>query len=66
MVERLEPSADKIFYILDSHRPYDLTNVYSENQVQILGELDNDEYLPEYNDVFREEVCYLKTNIQFS
>ena len=44
-----------IFYILDSHRPYDLCNIYSEDQVRILGKPDEDDEIPEYNDVFRDD-----------
>ena len=44
-----------IFYILDSHRPYDLCNIYSEDQVRVLGKPDEDDEIPEYNDVFRDD-----------
>lgn len=54
-MELLQPDEDVIFYILDSHRPYDLCNVYSENQVRILGQPDSDEKIPEYNEVFRDD-----------
>lgn len=59
LVGLLKPEPTIIFYVLDSHRPYDLCNVYSEDQVQILGQLDVDENIPQYDDVFREEVTNL-------
>ncbi|XP_076302103.1 cell division control protein 45 homolog [Lasioglossum baleicum] len=55
LVELLQPVESVIFYILDSHRPYDLCNVYSEDQVRILGKVDEDDEIPEYNDVFRDD-----------
>ncbi|XP_078045179.1 cell division cycle protein 45 [Augochlora pura] len=55
LVELLQPAESVIFYILDSHRPYDLCNVYSENQVRILGKPDEDDDIPEYNDIFRDD-----------
>ncbi|CAL7947002.1 unnamed protein product [Xylocopa violacea] len=55
LVELLQPVESVIFYILDSHRPYDLCNVYSEDQVRILGKPDEDDEIPQYNDVFRDD-----------
>ncbi|XP_043253620.1 cell division control protein 45 homolog [Colletes gigas] len=55
LVELLQPAESVIFYILDSHRPYDLCNIYSESQVRILGKADEDEEIPEYKEVFRDD-----------
>ncbi|XP_053987531.1 cell division control protein 45 homolog isoform X1 [Hylaeus volcanicus] len=55
LVELLQPAESVIFYILDSHRPYDLCNIYSEDQVRILGKADEDDEIPEYNEVFRDD-----------
>ncbi|OXU30770.1 hypothetical protein TSAR_002281 [Trichomalopsis sarcophagae] len=55
IVDMLQPEEKVIFFILDSHRPYDLCNVYNETQVLILGNLNPDEEIPEYNDVFNDE-----------
>lgn len=55
IVDILQPEEKVIFFILDSHRPYDLCNVYNEAQVQILGDINPDEEIPEYNDVFNDE-----------
>ena len=33
IVQALEPSEEKIFYIADSHRPYDVCNIYNDGQV---------------------------------
>lgn len=35
LVELLQPEEDVIFYICDSHRPYDVCNIYSSGQVRI-------------------------------
>ncbi|XP_076233214.1 cell division cycle protein 45 [Calliopsis andreniformis] len=55
LVELLQPAESVIFYVLDSHRPYDLCNIYSEDQVRILGKADEDDEIPEYNEVFRDD-----------
>nr|XP_012231749.1 PREDICTED: cell division control protein 45 homolog isoform X2 [Linepithema humile] len=55
LVELLEPDVSVVFFILDSHRPYDLCNIYSEHQVCILGKPDEDNEIPEYNDIFRDD-----------
>ncbi|XP_006614204.1 cell division control protein 45 homolog [Apis laboriosa] len=55
LVDLLQPVESVIFYVLDSHRPYDLCNVYSEDQVRILGKIDEDDEIPEYNDIFKDD-----------
>ena len=35
IVDTLEPSEEKVFYIADSHRPYDVCNIYNDGQVNI-------------------------------
>ncbi|KAI4486866.1 hypothetical protein M0802_012266 [Mischocyttarus mexicanus] len=55
LVELLQPPESVIFYIIDSHRPYDLCNIYSDYQICILGKPDPEEDIPEYNDVFRDD-----------
>jgi len=67
LVEILQPDESVVFFILDSHRPYDLCNIYSENQIRILGKSDEDNEIPEYNDIFRDDsVCKLSHLVQFS
>ncbi|XP_015191536.1 PREDICTED: cell division control protein 45 homolog isoform X2 [Polistes dominula] len=55
LVELLQPPESVIFFIIDSHRPYDLCNIYSEYQIRILGKPDTEDEIPEYNDVFRDD-----------
>ncbi|XP_012266561.1 cell division control protein 45 homolog [Athalia rosae] len=55
IVELLQPKDEVIFFILDSHRPYDLCNIFSETQVRILGKPDEDDNIPDYSDVFRDD-----------
>ncbi|XP_046645795.1 cell division control protein 45 homolog [Daphnia pulicaria] len=52
IVETLEPSEEKIFYIADSHRPYDVCNIYNDGQVCILGKVNEKEDIPTYEDIF--------------
>ncbi|XP_024882547.1 cell division control protein 45 homolog [Temnothorax curvispinosus] len=55
LVDLLRPDESVVFFILDSHRPYDLCNIYSESQIRILGKPDEDNEIPEYNDIFRDD-----------
>ncbi|XP_029158158.1 cell division control protein 45 homolog [Nylanderia fulva] len=55
LVELLRPDESIVFFILDSHRPYDLCNIYSESQICVLGKPDEDDEIPEYNDIFRDD-----------
>lgn len=55
IVEELEPDEDIVFFILDSHRPIDLCNIYSTSQVRLLNKPEEDALVPEFNDIFRDE-----------
>ena len=55
LIELLQPEENVRFFILDSHRPYDLCNIYNEKQVQLLGEPSPEEEIPEYDHVFNDE-----------
>ncbi|KAJ8984145.1 hypothetical protein NQ317_017796 [Molorchus minor] len=55
IVEELEAEDDITFFILDSHRPIDLCNVYSNGQVRLLSSPEDDVLVPEFHDIFREE-----------
>lgn len=55
IVEELEAEEDVTFFILDSHRPTDLCNIYSNGQVRLLSTPEEDIAVPDFHDVFREE-----------
>lgn len=65
LVELLQPPESITFFIIDSHRPYDLCNIYSEYQIRILGKPDTEDDIPEYNDVFRDDSVNIKYNSLF-
>lgn len=56
IVEVLEPEEDIIFFVLDSHRPIDLCNIYSNEQVRLLSPPEEDAEVPGFDSIFREEV----------
>ncbi|KAJ8956232.1 hypothetical protein NQ318_014963 [Aromia moschata] len=55
IVEEVEAEEDVTFFILDSHRPIDLCNIYSNGQVRLLSSPEEDALVPDFHDVFREE-----------
>lgn len=55
IVEALEPEEDIIFFVLDSHRPIDLCNIYSNEQVRLLSSPEEDAGVPSFDDIFRED-----------
>lgn len=55
IVDLLEPDDDVVFFILDARRPTDLCNIYSNGQVKLLWEADDDHNVPDFHDVFRED-----------
>ncbi|XP_041782502.1 cell division control protein 45 homolog [Anopheles merus] len=54
IVDVLQPDQDVVFFICDSHRPYDVCNVYSDGQVRILGEMNRNENIPAFEDIFQD------------
>lgn len=56
LVEELEPEENIVFFVLDSHRPLDLCNIYSNGQVRLLSPHEDDSLIPDFKDIFGEEV----------
>lgn len=55
LVELLDPPEDIIFFVLDSHRPTDVCNIYSTGQVRLLWSEKDDKAVPEFDDIFRDD-----------
>lgn len=55
IVELLEPEEEITFFVLDSHRPTDLCNIYSERQIQLLWKHEDDNDVPAFEDVFSDD-----------
>ncbi|RVE49098.1 hypothetical protein evm_006219 [Chilo suppressalis] len=54
LVDILQPEEDVVFFVLDSHKPTDVCNVYSDGQVRIVYK-DNEENIPNFDDIFRDD-----------
>ncbi|XP_059621894.1 cell division control protein 45 homolog [Phlebotomus argentipes] len=54
ILETLQPEEDATFFICDSHRPYDVCNIYNDGQIKILGKPSEDEGIPEFETIFRD------------
>lgn len=54
LVQVLEPKDNVIFFIIDSHMPVDLCNVYSEKQIRIICDSTIEKNIPPYEDIFDE------------
>ncbi|XP_017104264.2 cell division control protein 45 homolog [Drosophila bipectinata] len=52
IVELLQPAEDVTFFICDSHRPFDVCNIYSDRQVCILGDASLEENIPAFETIF--------------
>lgn len=52
LVDLLEPSEEKVFFVADSHRPYDVCNIYNDGQVYLLGKSTEKEGIPPFEDIF--------------
>jgi len=55
LCEFLDPPEDVVFYVLDNHRPVDVTNIYNDGQVRLLMKQDVEEQIPEYEQIFRDD-----------
>ncbi|KAG7303261.1 hypothetical protein JYU34_011728 [Plutella xylostella] len=54
VVDLLQPEEDVVFFILDSHKPTDVCNVYSDGQVRLVYK-DVEENIPNFDDIFRDD-----------
>uniref|UniRef100_A0A023F0J3 Putative cdc45 cell division cycle 45-like protein n=1 Tax=Triatoma infestans TaxID=30076 RepID=A0A023F0J3_TRIIF len=52
IVEKLQPNEDVIFFIVDSHKPTDVCNIFSRSQVRLLGKAEETENIPNFEDIF--------------
>lgn len=66
VVELLQADENTVFFILDSHRPVDVYNIYSESQVRLLMSPDDEEEVPAFEDIFKDEVPIHKLQIDSS
>ncbi|CAG0897577.1 unnamed protein product, partial [Darwinula stevensoni] len=55
LVELLDPPENQVLFVADMHRPMDVCNIYSAGQVCLLMQPEDDEEIPSYGDIFREE-----------
>lgn len=55
IVDVLEPEEDIVFFVLDSHRPTDLCNIYSNGQIRLLRNGEENAQVPDFHDIFRED-----------
>ncbi|XP_026467961.1 cell division control protein 45 homolog isoform X2 [Ctenocephalides felis] len=53
IVDLLQLPDDVIVYILDSHRPIDICNIYSSGQIRILGKPESN--IPAFEEIFRDD-----------
>lgn len=54
LVDILQPEEDVVLFVLDSHKPSDVCNVYSDGQVRLVWK-DSDEGVPNFDDIFRDD-----------
>ncbi len=59
LLELLQPEQDSVtFYVVDSRRPYELDNVYSQDQVQLVVREGEELELPAFEEVYNSDmVC---------
>ncbi|XP_044260178.1 cell division control protein 45 homolog [Tribolium madens] len=55
LVDLFEPEEDAIFFIIDSHRPTHLDNIFSDGQVRLLWTPEEDSEVPDFHSVYRDE-----------
>lgn len=55
LIDLLEPQEEVIFFVLDTHKPTDLCNIYSDNQIRLLSSIEEDNDVPSFNEIFRED-----------
>ncbi|XP_034827921.1 cell division control protein 45 homolog isoform X3 [Maniola hyperantus] len=54
LVDILQPEEHVVFFVLDSHKPTDICNVYSDGQVRLVYK-EEEENIPNFDDIFRDD-----------
>lgn len=55
LVDFLDPPDDLVIFVADSHRPIDVCNAYNDGQIRLIISQEEEEDIPEYSTVFRDE-----------
>ena len=55
LVDFLEPPGDLVIFVADSHRPIHVCNAYNDGQVRLIVSQEDEEDIPEYDSVFKDE-----------
>ena len=55
LVDFLEPPENLVIFVADSHRPIHVCNAYNDGQVRLIVQQEDEEDIPEYDSVFRDE-----------
>ncbi|KAL7061922.1 hypothetical protein AAHC03_01568 [Spirometra sp. Aus1] len=56
IVEVLEPPANCLFFVCDSHRPINVNNFYNQRQVNLITLNENVDDVPKFEDVFNDDL----------
>lgn len=54
-MEFLDPDESSVFFVLDSHKPTDVCNIYSDTQIRLLWQQEDDQNVPNFEDIFNED-----------
>ncbi|XP_037090497.1 cell division control protein 45 homolog [Pollicipes pollicipes] len=55
LVAELDPPNDVTVYVLDSHRPMDVNNVYNDGQIRIVSPVTPEDAVPPFADLYRSD-----------
>ncbi|GFG35678.1 hypothetical protein Cfor_11465 [Coptotermes formosanus] len=55
IVDALQPEDDVVFFVIDSHKPTDVCNVYNNGQIRLLSRAEDDEGIPDFEEIFQDE-----------
>ncbi|KDR16293.1 cell division control protein 45 homolog [Zootermopsis nevadensis] len=55
IVDSLQPEEDVVFFVIDSHKPTDVCNIYNNGQIRLLSKAEDDEGIPEFEEIFQDE-----------
>lgn len=55
ILETLEPDdEDTVFFVCDSHRPFDVCNIYNDGQIRLINPAIAQDGIPEFDSIFRD------------
>lgn len=56
LIDLVDPPDHVIIHVIDTHRPVDVNNIYSDSQVRVISPLDDEDNVPSFPQLYRPDL----------